>query len=50
MRRKTGIIVIDEKDNVATALETLSAGAEVSFEIQGHIEKDKTFVRYAYGS
>jgi len=39
MRRKTGIIVIDEKDNVATALETLSAGAEVSFEVQGHVEK-----------
>ena len=39
MRRKTGIIVIDEKDNVATALETLSAGAEVSFEIQGHIAR-----------
>ena len=39
MRRKTEIIVIDEKDNVAIALETLSAGAEVSFEVQGHIEK-----------
>ena len=39
MGRKTGIIVIDEKDNVATALEALSAGAEVSVEVQGHIEK-----------
>ncbi len=41
MRRKTAIIVIDEKDNVATALEAMSAGAKVSFEVQGHIEKIK---------
>jgi altronate dehydratase small subunit len=39
MSAKTEIIVINEKDNVATALETLSAGAEVSVEVQGHIEK-----------
>ncbi len=39
MRRKTLIIVIDEKDNVATALEGLSAGAKVSVEVQGHVEK-----------
>ncbi len=41
MRRKTVIIVIDEKDNVATALEALSAGAKVSVEVQGRIEKIK---------
>ncbi len=39
MSSKTEIIVINEKDNVATALKKLSAGAEVSVEIQGHIEK-----------
>jgi len=39
MSTKTKIIVINERDNVATALETLSAGAELSFEFQGHIEK-----------
>ncbi len=39
MRRKAGIIVIDKKDNVATALETLSAGTEVSVEVQSHMEK-----------
>ena len=39
MGRKKGIIVIDEKDNVATALEALSAGAEVSVEFQGHVQK-----------
>ena len=39
MRRETGIIVIDDKDNVATALKTLSAGAEVTVEVQGRIEK-----------
>ncbi len=41
MGRKKAIIVIDEKDNVATALETLNAGEKVSFEVQGHIEKIK---------
>jgi altronate dehydratase small subunit len=39
MRRKTGIIVINEKDNVATALEALSAGTEVSVEVQSRMEK-----------
>jgi altronate dehydratase small subunit len=39
MGTQTKIIVINERDNVATALETLSAGAEVSVEVQGHIEK-----------
>ena len=39
MRRKRRILVINEKDNVATALETLSQGTKVSFEVQGHVEK-----------
>ena len=39
MQGKTRVIVINEKDNVATALEPLKAGAEVSVEIEGHIEK-----------
>lgn len=41
MRRKIGIVVINEKDNVATALETISAGTEVSADIQGCVEKIK---------
>ncbi len=39
MSTKTKIIVINESDNVATALEALSAGAKVSVEVQGHIER-----------
>ena len=39
MRRKTGIVVINEKDNVATALEMLRAGTEVSADVQGRVEK-----------
>jgi len=39
MRRKRRILLIDAKDNVGTALETLSEGARVSFEVQGHVEK-----------
>jgi altronate dehydratase len=35
------VIVINEKDNVATALETLNAGMTVSVEVQGRIEKMK---------
>lgn len=31
--------VINEKDNVATALKLLNAGTEVSVEVQGRIEK-----------
>jgi len=38
---KTEVIVIDEKDNVATALKPLKAGAEVSVEVQGRIDKIK---------
>jgi len=39
MGSKIRIIVINEKDNVATALESLDAGSTVSVEIQGRVEK-----------
>jgi altronate dehydratase len=39
MRRTTQAIVINEKDNVATALKGLGAGAEVSVEFEGRVEK-----------
>ena len=39
MGRKTQVIVINEKDNVATALRGLDAGAEVSVEFQGRVQK-----------
>jgi altronate dehydratase small subunit len=39
MARVTQVIVIDEKDNVATALKGLNAGAEVSVEFQGRVER-----------
>jgi altronate dehydratase len=39
MGKTTQVIVINEKDNVATALKGLSAGAEVSVEFQGCIQK-----------
>ncbi len=39
MQGKTKAIVINEKDNIATALESLKAGTEVSVEAKGHLEK-----------
>ena len=36
---KARVIVIDGKDNVATAIEPLKRGAEVSLEIRGATEK-----------
>ncbi len=39
MGTRTKIIIVNEKDNVATALEMLKAGTEVSANAQGHIEK-----------
>ena len=39
MPRSTHAIIINEKDNLATALKELSAGAEVSVELQGRIQK-----------
>ncbi len=43
MRTRKEVIVINEKDNVGTALEALSAGAEISVEVQGHTEKIRLF-------
>ncbi len=39
MRGPTQVIVINDKDNVATALEPLKAGTEVSVKVHGQIEK-----------
>ena len=39
MGRIEEAIVINEKDNVATALKGLSAGTEVSVEFQGRLQK-----------
>jgi altronate hydrolase len=41
MGGKSWAIVINEKDNVATALKPLKAGTQVSEEVQGRIEKIK---------
>jgi altronate dehydratase len=38
MGSKAQVIVINEKDNVATALEPLNAGANVSAEVHGRLE------------
>ena len=39
MGKRTQVIIINEKDNVATALKQLNAGAEVSVEFQGRLQK-----------
>ncbi len=39
MARAAEVIIINEKDNVATALKGLRAGADVSVELQGHVQK-----------
>ncbi len=39
MRKTPQAIIINEKDNVATALRELNAGIEVSVEIQGRTQK-----------
>jgi altronate dehydratase small subunit len=39
MGKTTQVIVINEKDNVATALKGLNAGAELSVEFQGRAQK-----------
>ena len=41
MARKSKVIIINEKDNVATAIVPLEAGTLVSVEIQGRKEKLK---------
>ena len=47
---KARVIVINEKDNVATALESLRRGAEVAIEIQDNMEKITARVGYPPGS
>jgi altronate dehydratase small subunit len=42
-------IVIDEKDNVATALESLQAGTTVLVKVHGQAEKVKLFVPIPMG-
>ncbi len=32
-------MIINEKDNVGTALEALRSGAEISVKVRGHVEK-----------
>ncbi len=39
MGKSAEVIIINQKDNVATALKGLSAGSEVSVEIQGRDQK-----------
>jgi altronate dehydratase small subunit len=39
MEGKGKAILINERDNVATALDPLNAGTEVTVEVQGRIEK-----------
>jgi altronate dehydratase len=39
MARKAQVIVINAKDNVATALEPLKAGATIAAEVHGRVEK-----------
>ncbi|NVL92470.1 MAG: D-galactarate dehydratase, partial [Desulfobacterales bacterium] len=41
MGGKAQVIVINEKDNVATALEPLNAGAQISAEVHGRVEEIK---------
>ena len=41
MEGKIKVIVINEKDNVAIALKSLSAGTKVSVEVQGRVERIK---------
>lgn len=43
MGRATEVIIINEKDNVATAFKGLRAGAEVSVEFQGRVQKITLF-------
>jgi altronate dehydratase small subunit len=39
MGKKARVIIINGRDNVATALEGLRAGNEVSVEVQGRVER-----------
>jgi altronate dehydratase small subunit len=39
MKGRVEAIMIDEKDNVAVALETISTGTMVSIEVEGRVER-----------
>jgi len=41
MAGRTKVILINEKDNVATAVEALNAGSKVSVEVQGRVDEVK---------
>jgi altronate dehydratase small subunit len=41
MACRTKVIVLNEKDNVATAIEALNAGSKVSVEVQGRVDEVK---------
>lgn len=41
MAGRTKVVVINEKDNVATAIEPLNAGSKVSVEVQGRLDEVK---------
>jgi altronate dehydratase small subunit len=49
MRQIIKALVIHEKDTVATALELLRTGAEISVEIQNHTEKIKLLAEIPAG-
>lgn len=49
MKGKAKAIVIHEKDTVATALELLHAGTEISVEIHNHAEKIKLLAEIPAG-
>jgi altronate dehydratase small subunit len=49
MHAKPGVIVINEKDNVATALEELAAGATVSVRVEGRMEQIRVLSRIPRG-
>jgi len=49
MKDKAKAIVIHEKDTVATALEPLRAGAEISVEIHNRVEKIKLLAEIPAG-
>ncbi len=49
MHAKPGVIVINEKDNVATALDELPAGETVSVKIEGRMENIEVLSRIPRG-
>jgi altronate dehydratase small subunit len=49
MAKRSNVIVINEKDNVATAIKPLEAGATISVDVQGRKEKIKMLTPIASG-